>query len=399
MSSNKSTRDDTIAVHAGRRPLDNFGVVNPPVFRASTILHPTLDSWENRHKENVHKYGKHFVRYGLHGTPTQFSLRDALSEIEQAEDTALVPSGMAACAIPFLAYASPGAHFLITDNVYEPVRRLAEGYLKQLGCVIEYFDPRIGGGIANHIRPETKMIWLESPGSLTMELTDVPAVVAAAKKAGVVTGIDNTWSAGYFFKPLAIGVDISVHALTKYQGGHSDVMLGSVSCATPETFEKVQMAIAATGMGASPDDTYFVQRGLRSMPTRLKHHHEAGLKVAKWLEQRPEVRMVMHPGLESHPDHALWKRDFSGACGLFSILIDPPSRAALESMMENYNYFGIGASWGGFESLIVTSFPGRLRTAVPWTDSGTVLRLHIGLEDPDDLIADLEAGFDRLAKA
>jgi cystathionine beta-lyase len=390
-------RPDTAAVHAGRAPQDNFGVVNPPVYHASTILHPTLDSWENRKSGNAHRVGRHSVIYGRMGTPTQFALRDALTEMEGAADTALLPSGMAACAICFLALAEPGAHFLVVDSVYEPVRKLGAGHLAQLGCEMEFYDPAVGAEIADLIRPETKMIWAEAPGSLTFEMQDLPALVAAAKAKGVLTGIDNTWAAGYFLRPIDIGFDLSVHALTKYACGHSDAMMGSVSSADQELADRIAAAALSMGMGVGPDDVYLVQRGLRSMPTRLKAHHEAGLTVARWLEGRPEVARVLHPGLESDPGHDLWKRDFTGASGLFGAVIDAPSRERLCAMVEGYRYFGIGASWGGFESLCITAHPNR--SVRPWRKDGALLRFHIGLEDPADLIADLEAGFERLLRA
>lgn len=397
MAENKKQSDDTIAVHAGRQPLDNFGVVNPPVYHASTILHPTLESWEGRNTGAGHKYGKHTVRYGLMGTPTTFALRDALTALDGAADTELVPSGLTACTLCFLALAEPGAHFLVPDNVYDPVRRFTTGYLTQIGCEVEFYNPTLPDGIANMIRPTTKMIWIEAPGSLTFEMPDIRAIVAAAKAANVLTGIDNTWGAGYFLKPIAMGIDFTAHALTKYPCGHSDTMLGSIGCATDALYELINKAGNAIGNGVSPDDCYLVQRGLRTMPTRMKRHHENGLRIARWLEQRPEVKRVMHPGLESDPGHALWKRDFTGACGLFGIVIEAPDRARLAAMIEGYDLFGIGASWGGFESLATTSYPQKTRTAVPWPKDDQVVRYHIGLEDPDDLIADLEAGFDRLA--
>lgn len=397
MTENKTHKDDTVAVHAGRRPMDNFGVVNPPVYHASTILHPTLKSWEGRKEGTAHKVGRHSVMYGRMGTPTQFALRDALSELEGAADTELLPSGMSACGICFMALAEPGAHFLIPDNVYLPVRNLGSGYLTRLGCEITFYDPTIGAGISELIRPETRMIWTEAPGSLTFEMPDLRAIVAAAKEKGVLTGIDNTWGAGYFLKPLALGIDFSAHALTKYPCGHSDAMMGSVSCATQALYDLIHETVMFQGLGVSPDDCYLVQRGLRTMPTRLKRHHENGIGIAHWLEQRPEVVRVLHPALPSDPGHELWKRDFTGACGLFAAVIDAPDRDRLVSMVEGYDLFGIGASWGGFESLCITSYPEKIRTATDWPKDGQVLRYHIGLEDPDDLIADLERGFDRLA--
>ncbi|MDW3207671.1 MAG: cystathionine beta-lyase [Alphaproteobacteria bacterium] len=397
MDENKKHNDDTIAVHAGRRPMENFGVVNPPVYHASTILHPTVKSWEGRKEGTAHKVGRHSVMYGRMGTPTQFALRDALTELEGAADTELLPSGMSACAQPFMALAAPGAHFLIPDNVYLPVRSLGSGYLTQLGCEITFYDPAIGSGISDLIRPETKMVWTEAPGSLTFEMPDLRAIIAAAKEKGVLTGIDNTWGAGYFLKPIALGIDFSAHALTKYPCGHSDAMLGSVSCATQELYELIHQTVMFQGIGVSPDDCYLVQRGLRTMPTRLMRHHENGIRIAQWLAERPEVVRVLHPALPGDPGHEIWKRDFTGACGLFGAVIKAPDRDRLVAMVEGYELFGIGASWGGFESLCITSYPEKIRTATDWPQDGQVLRYHIGLEDPEDLIRDLERGFDRLA--
>lgn len=397
MDENKKFKDDTVITHAGRHPLENFGVVNPPVYHASTILHPTLTSWEDRKHGSAHKVGRHSVNYGRIGTPTQFALRDALTALEGGADTELVPSGMSACAVCFLALAEPGAHFLIPDSVYLPVRNLATGHLTQIGCEVEFYDPLIGAGISELIRPTTKLIWTEAPGSLTFEMQDLPAIVAAAKKKGVMTGTDNTWSAGYFFKPTQIGIDFAAHALTKYPCGHSDTMMGSVTTRTQEQYDLIHSTAVTYGMGVAPDDTYMIQRGLRTMGTRMRQHHENGVKIAKWLEQRPEVLRVMHPALESDPGHEIWKRDFSGACGLFAVIVKPHAKDRIAAMLEGYDFFGIGASWGGFESLCITSYPDKIRTAVPWTEEGQVLRYHIGLEDPEDLIRDLEAGFERLA--
>lgn len=396
--SEKKHHHDTVAVHAGRRPLENFGVVNPPVYHASTILHPTLKSWEgSKTGSSAHQIDGKSVIYGRMGTPTQFSLRDALNAMEGAADTELVPSGMSACALPFLALAKPGAHYLIPDNVYLPVRAMGSKYLPQLGCEVTFYDPTIGEGIAAMIRPETVLIWTEAPGSMTFEMPDLPAIVKAAKARDVLTGIDNTWGAGYYLKPIKLGIDFSCHALTKYPCGHSDAMLGSISCATQELYDLIHQTTLYHGTSTGPDDVYMVQRGLRTMPTRLKRHFESGLTLARWLEHRPEVIAVLHPGLESHPGHEIWKRDFTGACGLFGVVIDAPERRRLEDMVENLTLFGIGASWGGYESLCITQYPHDIRTATNWTQTGQLLRIHVGLEDPADLIADLDAGFDRLA--
>ena len=399
MTNDKNHKDDTVAVHAGRRPLENYGVINPPVYHASTILYPTVKSWEGRKESTAHKAGRHSVIYGRMGTPTHFALRDALTALEGAADTELLPSGMSACAVCFLALAKPGAHFLIPDNVYLPVRDFGASHLTRLGCEVTFYDPTVGTGIAELIRPETKLVWTEAPGSLTFEMPDLRAIVAVAKEKGVLTGTDNTWGAGFFLKPMDLGIDFSAHALTKYPCGHSDAMMGSVSCATQQLHEIIHQVALFQGLCVSPDDCYLVQRGLRTMPTRLKRHYESGIRIAEWLAGRPEVLRVLHPALPSDPGHAIWARDFTGACGLFGAVITVPNRDRdrVAAMVEGYDMFGIGASWGGFESLCITSYPERIRTATDWPQDGQVLRYHIGLEDPEDLIADLERGFDRLA--
>lgn len=391
----KDLHDDTLTVHAGRDPHANFGIVNPPVYHASTILHRTVESWESRHGAKKRSDGSRAVMYGRIGTPTTYALEDAISALEGAAGTVLAPSGLGAITTAILSLAKAGGHILVPDSAYEPVRKFCEGLLPGFDVETEYYDPAIGDRIERLFRPNTKLLWLESPGSLTFEVQDVPAMAGAARAKGVPTALDNTWSAGYFLKPLALGVDISVQAATKYIVGHSDAMAGTIAC-NEALYDTVRAAAVRLGTCLSPDDAYLAQRGLRTLGPRLKQHHQNGLRIARWLQGRPEVARVLHPGLEDDPGHALWKRDFTGASGLFGVLLHPVGLQKVAGMLEGYRFFGIGASWGGFESLAITTHPERTRTAVPWTETGPLLRYHIGLEDPDDLIADLEQGFDRL---
>jgi cystathionine beta-lyase len=286
---------------------------------------------------------------------------------------------------------------LVTDSTYYPVRKFADGLLKQLGVETEFYDPHIDAdGLKALIRPDTFMVWLESPGSLTFEVQDVPALAAAAREMGVVTALDNTWAASLFFQPLRHGVDISVLAGTKYHVGHSDAMMGMIAC-NEGAVEPVRNAVHALGVTAGSEEAYLTQRGLRTLSVRLERHQKNGLEVARWLETRPEISRVLHPGLESHPDHALWARDFTGACGLFGCVVKTDDKQKLVAMIDGLKLFGIGASWGGYESLVLTGYPEKMRTATDWQAGGFLIRLHIGLEDPRDLIADLEAGLARLA--
>ncbi len=385
-------KDDTIVTHSGRAPFEHHGAVNTPVYHASTILFPNIEEYMDR-------AGTTRIRYGRRGTPTIFSLEDALTALEgdAAEGTVICPSGMAAIAMAMASFAEQGGHFLITDSTYAPARNFAEQTLSRYGVEAEYYDPCIGADIERLIRPETRLIWLESPGSQTFEIQDIPAITAVARAKGVPTVIDNTWAGGYFFKPLQHGVDISVQAGTKYVCGHSDVMIGSIT-ANAETFEQVQESTQRFGTCCGPDDVYLALRGLRTIGIRMARHHENGLKVAQWLEQQPSVVRVMHPGLASDPGHALWKRDFSGAAGLFGFVVDTEDRNRVAALVDDLRFYGIGSSWGGYESLLIPVQPQKARTATKWEPGGFTLRIHVGLEDCGDLIADLAAGFVRYAK-
>ena len=382
-------KDNTIVTHAGNRPFENQGIINPPVYHASTVLSPTMDALLNK--------GDAKVRYGRRGTPTTFALEDAMTELERAHGTVLAPSGKAAITMTLSALVEPGDHILMTDSAYAPTRSFADTFLKRFGIETEYYDPLIGAGIQNLCRDNTRLIWTESPGSQTFEVQDIPAITAAARNAGIITVMDNTWAGGYFFKPLDHGVDISVQAATKYIVGHSDVMMGVITT-TDEQWQQVRQSASDLGANAGPDDVYLALRGLRTIGVRMRQHYENGMKLAQWLQARPEVEAVLHPGLPEFPSHELWKRDFTGACGLFGVLLKPFPEKALAAMLDDLAYYGMGASWGGFESLILLTDPAAIRVATKerWETAGPTLRIHAGLEDIDDLIDDLEKGFERM---
>ncbi len=387
-------KKDTIITTVGRRPEENFGVVNPPVHHASTILYPTIAALEEAERTPFDG-----VRYGRRGTPITFALEDAVTALEGGFRSIAMPSGLSAVTTALLAFLESGDHLLMVDSVYNPVRRTCDQLLAGLGIETTYYDPAIGEGIAALMRPETKVVYMESPGSLTFEVQDVPAITATAHAGGALAIFDNTWSAGYYFRPLDHGVDVSVQAATKYISGHSDVMLGVITT-TEDAFLAVKRASGYVGTHAGPDDCYLALRGFRTLGVRLPRHQETALALARWLDGREAVARVLHPAFPGHPGHDVWKRDFTGASGLFGIVLKPVSTESLAAMVDNLELFGIGHSWGGFESLVLPVHPEQYRTATPWDDSGDasgpVLRLHAGLEDPDDLIADLEKGLARL---
>ena len=391
MSGHRPQKPATQLVHAGRRSSEYHGVVNPPVLHASTILFESLADLE---KAGSSAPGK--VTYGRHGTPTRFLLEEAVAELEGGFGTLCVSSGVAAITNAILAFVKPGDHILVTDSTYYPTRNLCNTFLKRFGVETEYYDPAISGDIAGLIRDNTALVWCESPGSLTFEMQDIPAISAAARARGVKVLLDNTWASPMLCRPFDMGVDVSVQAGTKYIVGHSDVMLGTITTATEEDLLTIKKQIIISGDAVGPDDCYLAQRGLRTLGVRLRQHHESGLKVAQWLQTRPEVKRVLHPALPDDPGHAIWKRDFIGASGLFSFILKPVTKPQLANMVDNMDLFGMGFSWGGFESLILPSDPKNIRTATKWDEDGQLIRLHIGLEDTDDLIADLEAGFARL---
>ncbi len=380
--------DATRVVQAGRRKEWTGGIVNPPVWRASTILYDSIADL----RANAGKDTHHRLYYGRRGTPTQWSLADALTSLEPgAEATFLYPSGVAAIAAALLSVLSPGDELLLVDSAYDPTRGQAMQLLKRFGITTRFYDPLIGAGIAEMIGPATKAIFMESPGSLTFEVQDVPAIVAVAKAHGLVTLLDNTWATPLFFPAIEKGVDLTILAATKYVVGHSDVMLGSVTAA-PGHFARLRDMSFQLGQVASPDDSWLASRGLRTMAVRLAQHQRSALEIARWLQDRPEVAEVLHPALPSCPGHAIWARDFKGSSGLFSFVLNGGDEAARAALIDTLDLFGIGYSWGGFESLAIPADPARIRTAAPRTYAGPLVRLQIGLEDPADLIADLERG-------
>ena len=387
-------KDKTKVVGAGRRKEWTQGIVNPPVWRASTILYDDVAHLRASGARDTH----HRLFYGRRGTPTQWSLADALTELEPgAEATLLYPSGVAAIATTLLALLSPGDHLLIPDSVYDPTRGLANGLLRRMGIETSFYDPLIADGIGALCRDATRVIFLESPGSLTFEVQDVPAIVAVAKARGIATVLDNTWATPLLFPAIGLGVDYTILAATKYVVGHSDVMLGSVTAAEGK-FQALRDTSYQLGQTASPDDAWLGARGLRTMAIRLEQHGRAALRIAEWLKTRPEVARVLHPALPDCPGHAIFQRDFRGASGLFSFVLQGGDERARAALIDGLEHFGIGYSWGGYESLALPVDPQRFRTVTPWAAEGPVVRLQIGLEDPDDLIADLERGMARFAE-
>lgn len=381
---------DTRIVQGGRRKEWAGKMVNPPVYRASTIL---FDDVADMHGATPPRDGVY--QYGRNGTPTQWSLAEALTDLEPgAAGTKLLPSGLAAVSIALMSVLKPGDELLMADTTYGPTRAFCDDVLKRLGIATRYYDPQVGAGIADLIGEKTRAIFLESPGSLSFEVQDVPAICAVAKARGIVTLLDNTWATPVFFPAIARGVDLTILACTKYIVGHSDVMMGSVT-ATEAHWKALDHTARAFGQYVSPDDAYLAARGLRTLGVRLRQHQESALKVARWLEAQPQVAKVLHPALESCPGHALWARDFKGSSGLFSFVLNGGDEAARTRFIEGLRHFGIGYSWGGYESLALPIDPAMLRTATKTERQGPMVRLHIGLEDPDDLIADLAAGLER----
>jgi cystathionine beta-lyase len=380
---------ETKVVSGGRNPFSYHGFVNPPVYHASTVLYPSAEDFL-AHRARY--------QYGRRGTPTTEALELALQELEgsQCAGVALLPSGLAAISTAFLAVVHAGDHVLVTDSAYGPTRVFCDQILTRLGVTVSYYDPLIGAGVAELIRSNTRVVYLESPGSLSFEIQDTAAIAEAGHAKSVLVLMDNTWATPLYFRPLDHGVDMVIQAGTKYIGGHSDLMLGTVS-ASAATIARLKNTVRHTGQCEGPDDVYLGLRGLRTLAIRLERHQQSGLVVARWLEARPEVLRVLHPALPSHPGHAIWKRDFSGASGLFSIVLKPVPQKAYYAFLDSLEMFGIGASWGGYESLAIPFDCAPMRTATHWQPGGPTVRFHIGLEAVDDLIADLERGFAALA--
>ena len=372
---------NTRLAHAGHDPHAYFGFVNPPVVHASTVLFPDAATMASRSQKYT---------YGTRGTPTSDALAQAVDELEGSAGTIVVPSGLAAVTVPLLAFAAAGDHVLITDSVYHPTRHFADTMLKRMGVEVEYYDPHAGAGIASLFRPNTRVVFTESPASNTFEVQDIPAISKAARQAGAVVMMDNTWATPLYFRPLDHGVDISIHAATKYPAGHSDVLLGTVS-ANEACWQRLHEGFVTLGCCAGPDDVYQVLRGLRTMGVRLEHHRRSALEIAAWLEGQRGIARVLHPALPGHPDHALWRRDFSGSSGIFSVVLDGGGQKQAHAFLDALEIFGLGYSWGGYESLAVPVFLGdRVIAKGPY--EGALIRLQIGLEDVADLKADLEKG-------
>lgn len=383
-------REKTRLVLAGRDPADSYGFVNPPIVRGSTVVYPSTEDFLAR---------KARYTYGTQGNPTIDALLAALETMEGGAGVVVCPSGLLACTLALLATLSAGDHLLVTDSVYRPTRNFCDRMLPRLGVEVSYYDPAIGAGIAGLFKPNTRAVWTEAPGSQTFEMQDIPAIVAAAHAHDVLVLMDNTWATPLFFDSHKFGVDLSVQAGTKYYAGHSDVLIGTVSARTPELYKRLREAWETLGIIIAPEDAFLTLRGIRTMAIRLKEQMPAGIAMANWLAARPEVARVLHPALPSDPGHALWKRDFTGASSLFAIELQPVAMKAVGAMLDGLSLFGMGASWGGYESLVLPFDCRPYRTATQPDFKGPTIRLHIGLEDLDDLKEDLDAGFARLRAA
>lgn len=386
-------KKDTLLARAGRDPAAYQGMVNTPVFRTSTVIFPDLESYESRGGDDYKK-----VRYGLSGTPTTFALEEALARLEGGHAAVAVPSGLAAITAALSAYAKSGDHLLVPDSVYAPTRTFCDGHLAPNGIEVEYYDPLIGAGIEQRLRNDTRAVFCEAPGSLSFEMQDIPAIAAAAHRRGIPVLADNTWGTPYFFRSFEKGVDVSIHAVTKYVAGHSDVVMGAI-VTNQAHWLTVRRTVAHYGFGVSPDDCYLALRGLRTLGVRMKQQMASALQVASWLQAHSRVSRVLYPALESDPGHAIWKRDFTGAASLFSFVMRPAAEAQVAAFINALEHFGIGSSWGGFESLAIVARVERHRTVTRWHPGGPTIRLHIGLEDPEDLIEDLQRGFAALERA
>ncbi len=394
-------REATKLVHAARNPKEQGGMVNPPIYQSSTIVFPTLKDllYAERGYSNNDLVEPYELKYGRYGTQSNFALEKAIAEVECGYNSFVLSSGAAAINTALIAFLKQGDHMIIVDNVYSPTRAFADKFMKKFGVETTYVDPAVTADLAKFIKKNTKVIFLESPGSLTFEIQDVPAICKIAKKHNIVTILDNSWASGVYYKPLEHGVDVSVMALTKYINGHSDVMMGSITV-QEKHFRVMYESFRYMAATSAPFSCYMVQRGLRSVKVRMDHCFKAALEIAKWLEKRPEVEKVLYPALESDSNYELWKRDFTGAAGLFSIILDRKySNESLARMVDKLHYYCMGYSWGGYESLILPFDASNIRTATKWKyKDKTCLRINIGLEDIEDLKEDLDSGFKRLRK-
>lgn len=395
--------DETKAITAGKNSTATSGTVNVPIYKTSTVVFPTMGDYDRASSGEPYYQTGGKVKYtdysyGIFGTPTTFALQEAIQELEGGDQCLIFPSGLMAITMILSSLLKPGDHALIADSVYGPTRRFCNRQLREQKIEITYYDPQIGSKIESLIKTNTKLIFTESPGSLTFELQDIPAITKIAKKRGIKTVIDNSWATPLYYKPFEHGIDVSIQAGTKYIGGHSDILIGSATM-TNEVFDKVIKTYVDYGVHTSPEDCYLALRGIRTMAARLAAHEKAALNVAKWLKTRKEVASVLHPALPSCPGHKLWKRDFKGSSGLFSIVLNKHySEKAIAAFIDNMKVFNIGCSWGGYESLILLVHPENARTATKWEAKGQVIRLHIGLENEEDIKNDLEEGFKRLSK-
>jgi cystathionine beta-lyase len=380
------TAPATEVVHLGRDPFAQHGFVNTPVYRGSTVLYPTLASLEAKTQPYT---------YGRRGTPTVRALESALTTLAGGADTKLTASGYQAITTALLAFAQSGDHILMVDTVYQPTRQFCDHLLTRLGVETEYYDPLLGADVAKLFRPNTRLVYVESPGSQTFEMQDIPAIASLARERNIWVLADNTWASPLYCRPLALGADVVIEAGTKYLVGHADALLGFI---TSNDRAKRHVELAAGNLGVCPgsEETYLGLRGLRTLDVRLARHQETGIRLAQWLQARPEVSRVLHPALSDDPGHAVWKRDFKGATGLFSAILNPVPKPALAAFLDGLKLFGMGYSWGGYESLVIPFDCGTYRTATRWSAPGPALRFHAGLENFDDLIADLAAGFDRM---
>ena len=388
-----SLREDTRIILSGRDPHRYGGLVNPPVFHVSTVLAESIEQLNSR--DYLEETGVQEMAYGRKGTPTSWALENAVAELEGGHRCLAYSSGLGAVTGALLAYLKAGDHLLMTDSVYAPTRRFCNGILKRFGVQTTYYDPLTGADIRSLLRPNTRVVFTESPGSHTFEVQDIPAIAEVAHAHGAKVLMDNTWASPLFFKPFEHGVDVSIQAGTKYIVGHADAMLGTVTT-TKEVWPELRDCTKQLGQCAGPDDLYLAQRGFRTLAVRLRQHQASALELAEWLQSHPEVRQVLYPALPGAPGHEIWKRDFLGASGLFGIELKPCAEEAVAEMLNGMRLFGMGYSWGGYESLLIPTNVQKIRTVVPWRFEGPLLRIHIGLEDVDDLKDDLEDGLKRL---